>query len=588
MEEEDPPGDEIADDFRDRPQKVVVIDLFAGIGGLQRALELAGMEPWFKVAVEKDPACRRCLRKQFPGLELVSDIRSITPKMVKEWLQKVPDLDGVVVGGGSPCQGLSQLSVDRRHLEDERSSLFYDAVKVMQMVETEAKREEMWCLKFLENVVADPADIKTMSSELEMRPVLVDAEGVSRAKRPRLFWLSTQLIQHEEVEVQEKTDYDVMIYSGETEEMQYILDDGWEWPGGAADPRLRFPTFTRSIPRASPPKAPAGLSHTPEEAQQRWVAHQHRYPPYTYKDEFVLTNVNGQKRVLNANERELLMGFARGHTLALAKKPPETLAQQQELEDLRCGALGNSFHALAVACLFDHALWSLGVKALKGHHNILKKAEEERQESFRQGLVWGSETPGSEDSAAASDKMKEGPSEDEGYAMEQTEVHRGLSDLTKLDGITKHDLQLATMMVNAFLRRMEYRGSDVRLDVGTLYRPDVCPRATVNPHRWEWHTAHHYPFERQEHINVLELRAYIHCLEWRLRNAGFQDARALHLLDSQVVIAVATKGRSSSRQLNRLLRKLGAMTLAAGVYPILAWIESHLNPADGPSRYYER
>eukprot|EP00438_Fugacium_kawagutii_P028598 Skav226690 [mRNA] locus=scaffold3971:127988:129514:- [translate_table: standard] len=508
--------------------------------------------------------------------------------MVKEWLQKVPDLDGVIVGGGSPCQGLSVLSADRKHLLDPRSALFHDAAKVTQMVEAEAKREDMWCLKFLENVVADEADIRAMSNELEMRPVLVDSEGISRAKRPRLFWLSTQLILHEEVEVRESCEYDVVSYTGETEDLRYILDEGWSWKKGDEDPLCRFPTFTRAIPRAAPPKAPAGLSHTPEEAQKRWKAHQHRYPPYTYKDEYVVEDQDQNKRVLNANERELLMGFPRGHTLALAKKIPEKVEEQQSLEDLRCSALGNSFHAVAVACLFDHALWSLGVKALKGHRAILKEVEKERQTSYRQGMVWGSTTPMSEGSQGGKELGEEGPSEEEGMFLEEFKAHRGLSDLTKLDGVAKSDVQLATMMVGAFLRRQEYRGSDVRLDVGTLYRPDACPRATVNPHRWKWHTAHHYPFQREEHINILEMRAYIHCMEWRLRNAGFQDARALHLLDSQVVISVSTKGRSSSRQLNRLLRKLGAMTLAAGIYPILAWIESHLNPADGPSRYYER
>jgi hypothetical protein len=69
-------------------------------------------------------------------------------------------------------------------------------------------------------------------------------------------------------------------------------------------------------------------------------------------------------------------------------------------------------------------------------------------------------------------------------------------------------LNLSVQMVQAFIRRQEYRGSDVRLDVGTLYRPDAFPRATVNPHRWLWHEAHaYYPFRVEEHISLLELFA---------------------------------------------------------------------------------
>ena len=75
--------------------------------------------------------------------------------------------------------------------------------------------------------------------------------------------------------------------------------------------------------------------------------------------------------------------------------------------------------------------------------------------------------------------------------------------------------------------------------------------------------------------------------EWRLRNQAFGSCRALHLTDSQVALAVATKGRSSSKSLNRLLRKFAALQIAGGVWPLLAYVDSAKNPADGPSREYE-
>lgn len=50
MDEENAPQPEVSDDFRDSPQKIVVIDLFAGIGGLERALEMARSSPglWWR------------------------------------------------------------------------------------------------------------------------------------------------------------------------------------------------------------------------------------------------------------------------------------------------------------------------------------------------------------------------------------------------------------------------------------------------------------------------------------------------------------------------------------------------------------
>ena len=114
--------------------------------------------------------------------------------MIQDWLRKIPDANG----GGSPCQGLSRLSADRTHLEDPRSALFFEAVRVMDLVKEVADAEGMWNIRFLENVVPDEEDIRTMSWVLAMRPLLVDARHLSRARRPRLFWVSAPLVSHEE------------------------------------------------------------------------------------------------------------------------------------------------------------------------------------------------------------------------------------------------------------------------------------------------------------------------------------------------------------------------------------------------------
>ena len=154
--------------------------------------------------------------------------------------------------------------------------------------------------------------------------------------------------------------------------------------------------------------------------------------------------------------------------------------------------------------------------------------------------------------------------------------------LTEQD-YTQGDLKLSSALVSQFCRRQEAKGCDVRLDLGTLYRADAFPRTTINPARWKWAVAHAYPFFGNEHINVLELRALLMAFEWRSRRAANNDQRALHLCDSQVALAVAIKGRSSSRRLNFFLKRFASLQLAAGLWPMLAWVESHLNPADEPS-----
>ena len=63
-------------------EQVLVIDLFAGIGGLGESLRKAGI-PWkHLVAVEIDPNCRRLLRRVHQGCELVNDITKFNKEAI--------------------------------------------------------------------------------------------------------------------------------------------------------------------------------------------------------------------------------------------------------------------------------------------------------------------------------------------------------------------------------------------------------------------------------------------------------------------------------------------------------------------------
>ena len=356
----------------------------------------------------------------------------------------------------------------------------------------------------------------------------------------------------------------------------------WSCSCNPTGEKARFPTFTRSIPRARPPPDPAGLSETGPAGVARWEADQFRYPPYTYKDEYMVLTPECTLRPLVAEEREILMGYQPGHSAKLLKKAPKREAERRAAEDLQCSALGNSFHTNSVACLLDHALATMGLKSRKG-------AEEIVQLSLAQQITRcpPTEPPLVEDSGETSQLSRTDDSISVGGAVKAEELERK-SRSSKLLADELHDeKKLSSLLVSAYVRRQEFRGSDVRLDISALYRPDSFPRGSVEPHRWVWHRSHSFPFKEKDHINVLELRALVHTFEWRLRNQAFGSCRALHLTDSQVALAVATKGRSSSKSLNRLLRKFAALQIAGGVWPLLAYVESGKNPADGPSREYE-
>ena len=63
-------------------------------------------------------------------------------------------------------------------------------------------------------------------------------------------------------------------------------------------------------------------------------------------------------------------------------------------------------------------------------------------------------------------------------------------------------------------------------------------------------------------------------------------ARIFHVTDRYICMSVVAKGRSGSRQLNKVLRQLNAHLLGFGIYIyiIIAHVESSENPTDHASR----
>ena len=110
------------------------------------------------VVCENDENCLSILRRFLPGTIVWKDIREVDAGMVRSAFDAFPNAQGVLQSGGSPCQGLSQLSSERLHFDDGRSALFFELVRVMSLVKEEARRRTMWHRGFVENVVCDPQD----------------------------------------------------------------------------------------------------------------------------------------------------------------------------------------------------------------------------------------------------------------------------------------------------------------------------------------------------------------------------------------------------------------------------------------------
>ena len=134
----------------------------------------------------------------------------------------------------------------------------------------------------------------------------------------------------------------------------------------------------------------------------------------------------------------------------------------------------------------------------------------------------------------------------------------------------------------------EFRGADARL-VDRVDLPDEAAALAADPvlaatiAAWPWQVRAAYDMDA-DHINAQELRAFVGLIARRCRSSANFKQRLVALLDNLAACGGAAKSRSSSRRMNRLLRRLGAFLLAADIYIAPRYIPSAVNPADPPSR----
>eukprot|EP00435_Cladocopium_sp_Y103_P040942 s793_g11.t1 len=555
-----------------RRNGVVVVDFFAGIGGLLRSLERAGLEWEHHVVCESDKRCRKCIRRTWPGGSEYADITKITKADLARELDKVEKLTLVVGGGGSPCQGLSRLSSERQHLQDERSKLFYDLADRLEDLEALCKERGAKFVGMVENVVMDEKDRDEITLRLCWTPHLCESGDISRVRRPRFYWLSDELPEAPWFKIFRGDVATKVTMVGELEPDGLWLLPDFSWSG--SNTNIRFPTFTRPIKRRRPPPSPAGLEQSSADARRRWEGDQFRFPPYTYEERYLIQDKDGNFYKLPAVSREILMGYPKGHTRRMDREL-FMKTDEVEAEDARQSAIGNSFHTSTVAALLGTILHAKGVLAeARGPDVLLQRLLIE--DADRQALEY---VEGQSDSAA--------PTEVSLTAQEELEQLALLEERQDdLNEEVEHKM-LMSRLVSLFLRKVEIRGSDIRLDSDVLFRPSACPRSSISPDKWEWKHCRAFKWAKVAHINLLELKALIHAVQWRARRQRYHSFRTMILIDNQSIVAVVTKGRSSSKQVNHLLRRLCSLCLALNLYLLIGWIDTVDNPADEASRLHD-
>jgi hypothetical protein len=144
-------------------------------------------------------------------------------------------------------------------------------------------------------------------------------------------------------------------------------------------------------------------------------------------------------------------------------------------------------------------------------------------------------------------------------------------------GKEKEHLQLLLSCVN-------YKGSMV--EVGLTVGEEGSLSYPYPAFAWRWQSVQSYGWEQTQHINVLEFVSMFNYLRSLSNKTHLQHLRLFHVLDSRVVCGVLSKGRSSSRRLNRCCRRLLPLVLGMDWYLYSLWTISDWQFSDAASRLY--
>lgn len=108
--------------------KIVLVDLFSGIGGFAEGFRRAGVEFAAHFFAEIAPGPMSIYKKHFKDAEELGDVTAIRDfSRIKQRQKEAP----LVITAGFPCQDLS-IAGKRRGLDGERSGLFFEAIRCIR------------------------------------------------------------------------------------------------------------------------------------------------------------------------------------------------------------------------------------------------------------------------------------------------------------------------------------------------------------------------------------------------------------------------------------------------------------------------
>ena len=139
--------------------------------------------------------------------------------------------------------------------------------------------------------------------------------------------------------------------------------------------------------------------------------------------------------------------------------------------------------------------------------------------------------------------------------------------------------------LRTLLKFANHRGSEIRVSLASgSDEGQIFPYPSF---AWQWETVQSYCWQHEQHINILEFTAFLNYLRSLSNKQHLQSLRLFHVFDSKVVCGALGKGRSPSKRVNRVCRRLLPMLLGMDWYIQTLWTVSRWQFSDGASRVWD-
>ncbi|CAK0886883.1 unnamed protein product, partial [Prorocentrum cordatum] len=629
-------------------EETALVTVFDGIGGGRRAFEILGLVPAVHLSFEVDPTAVRVARRSYPSTQHLGDVTEADPVALAALMRARGRVSRVLVVGGFPCQVFAGLNVARQGLDDPRAGLVDHMVRIVDGLRTAMPEASIDFLgdNVASMPECDVLRLNQLFGRIPLEIEAGDVGWVRRPRLYWASWDLLPSFEAEPVVVRAKTQ-DVrrackVALKAERPPLEEWLPPGAACPGPAAGEPL--PTFVRWTPRSQPRPRPAGIGECSAAELARWEAAGFASPPYQFRDKWCIHQADGRVEPPDATIREKLMGFPEGHAVPCMTSS-QAKAEPAKYEALRRSLVGNSFQCEVVAWIISHwavgagllvsvsslgelhesaRAWAGGRKLWAGDVTSLRCGRSEIDEglhakldqpggpiyvgrgSRRWGLAasrWGNPfTISPERSREDAVALLAGWIRAQPTLLQSLETLRGallvchcgpdqachadilLAELAKRDVVEWRELDASRRIVMGLVMACHNNGADIRTDGASEALGKIFPRQEIDSGIWRWRKARQLVWDAAEHINVLECQGALMMIRWRARSVRRHQCVFLHLLDSMVNIGALSKRRSSSPQLNNVVRTFSAWELAMGARAVFGFTSSARNPADAPSR----